>query len=312
MGEMRDKIVEKFQIPEPAVPFLDVFFTEEDLLVIDGVEKDAFTAADVTPLLTREASDYLEEAYRRGIVSWKDRSSGLYQLNNFYGFLDVFVVTQKERYHEKISREDRGRIDAWYFSTYCSRLDPDYSHRPTEDVILTLEESLEYIDRDDRQLYWTNCDCKCLLGDCGLPTKVCLSYAQGDNAYSDRQVSEPVTKEQAKQILRDADRAGLMHTWNPGGFCNCCGDCCYLFRAQKVRGSIRLWPRQNYLISYDREKCVGCGLCTRRCHFQVLTKNEEKKITLDTSRCVGCGICANACPAEALKLVRLEETKNEL
>jgi Pyruvate/2-oxoacid:ferredoxin oxidoreductase delta subunit len=304
---MSKTIAEKFQIPEAAVPFLDVFFTEDDRAVIEGVDKDAFTAADVAPLISENTETYLEDAYHRGIVSWKDRSSGIYRLNDFYGFLDIFVVTQKDRYWEKISREDRGRIDDWYFKAYCDRLDPDYSHRPTEDVILTLEESLEYVDRDERQVYLTNCDCKCLLGDCGLPTKVCLSYYEGDNAHSDRKVSVPISKEEAKQVMRDADKAGLMHTWNPGGFCNCCGDCCYLFRAQKVRGSIRLWPRQNYLISYDDEKCIGCGLCTRRCHFQVLTKNEDKKITLDTDRCVGCGICATACPADALTLVRLGE-----
>ena len=297
-------LFEKFEIPKEAQEFTDIFFTEDDINVINAVDKDDFSAEDVKQVV-EDANGYLDDAYKRGVVSFLDRANGRYKLNNFYGFLDVFVVTQKEKYHSQLTRAQRGAIDDWYFGAYIKRLDPDYSKPPTEDVILTLEESLEYIDKDDRQLFWTHCDCKCLLGDCGLPTKVCLSYYVGDNAYSDRKVSEPVSKEKAKEIMIEADKAGLMHTWNPNGFCNCCGDCCYLFRAQKVRNSQRLWPKQNYIVSIDSEKCIGCGLCSRRCHFEVPSVNENKKAVLDTTNCVGCGICVNACPTKALKLINL-------
>ncbi|MDO4519775.1 MAG: 4Fe-4S binding protein [Eubacteriales bacterium] len=302
---MYEVLIKRFEIPEAAAAFVDVFFIKEDIAVIEGVENpQCFTESDLIKILGQKSpQEYLQNAYERGVVSHQDETH--YSLNNFYGFLDVFVVTQKEKYHRCLTREERGRIDDWYFSTYCGRLNPDYSQRPTEDVILTLEESWEYIDRDDRQLFWTNCDCKCLLGDCGLPTKVCLSYSSGDNTYSDRKVSEPVSKEKAKQIMTDADKAGLIHTWNPSGFCNCCGDCCYLFRAQQVRQSQKFWPKQNYEIRYDAEKCVGCGLCVKRCHFQVFTKTEDKKVALDLSGCVGCGLCANTCPKSALNLVKI-------
>lgn len=306
---MINKFIEKFQIPDAAVDYIDTFFTADDITLGSGLEKKEFTTNDVAGLIGTDAEQYLADAYQRGVVSVADREKGIYRLNNFYGFLDVFCVTKKEKYHAEVPREDRGNIDKWYFQAYCDGLDPDYSKPPTQDRILTLEEALEYVDRDERQIYLTHCDCKCLLGDCGLPTKVCLSYYQGDNTYSDRHVSEPVAKEQAKQVIRDADKAGLIHTWNPNGFCNCCGDCCYLFRAQEARGSQRIWPIQNYLISYETEKCIGCGLCTKRCQFHVLTKNQNKKITLDTTRCVGCGICANACPVSALKLVDLREVE---
>lgn len=302
---MSNALIKNFSIPDVAVPYIDIFFTENDQKVISGVNSEYFTETDVASFIDEDVTTYLDSAYKRGIVSYVNKQKKEYKLNTFYGFLDVFVVTQKERYHREFTREQRGKIDDWYFAAYVEGLDPDYSKRPTEDVILTLDEALEYVDKDDRQLFWTHCDCKCLLGDCNLPTKVCLSYYQGDNTYSDRQVSEPVSKEQAKQIIKDADKAGLMHTWNPNGFCNCCGDCCYLFRAQEVRQSQRLWPRQNYIISFDAGKCVGCGLCTRRCHFNVMTQDENRKISVDNTRCVGCGICANACPTGALSLIKL-------
>lgn len=301
---MSNTVVEKFEIPRVASSYIQVFFEEKDLLLIESVNKEYFTEKDVEVLWGEAPQAYLLNAYKRGVVS---HEKDAYKLNNFYGFLDVFVVTQKEKYHREVPREDRIAIDRWYFSAYMNGLDQDLTKRPTEDVILTLDEACEYIDKDDRQLFWTNCDCKCLLGDCGLPTKVCLSYASGDNSYSDRQVSEPVTKEQAKQIMRDADKAGLIHTWNPRGFCNCCGDCCYLFRAQKERGSEHFWPKQNYIISFNEEKCIGCGLCEKRCHFNAPQKSANGNIIFNTDACVGCGICVNACPKQALALIPVEE-----
>lgn len=303
---MYEKLIERFEVPDAASSFVDVFFLKEDVAVIEGVENPAaFSGEEIEQILGESTGVYLEDAYQRGILSRQGQNE--YRLNSFYGFLDVFVVTQKDKYHRCLTREERGQIDAWYFGAYINRLDPDHSKRPTEDVILTLKEALEYIDRDDRQLFWTNCDCKCLLGDCGLPTKVCLSYSSGDNTYSDRKVSEPVSKEQAKQIMLEADKAGLIHTWNPSGFCNCCGDCCYLFRAQKVRQSQKFWPKQSYEIRYEPDLCVGCGRCVKRCHFQVFKRTEDKKVTLDTAGCVGCGLCVSTCKKGALKLERLLE-----
>ncbi len=305
--EKEEKVIDRCRIPKAAVPFLQVFFTQEDLTVLAGIEKDPFTRNEVSALLGEKTDFYLTDAYQRGIVSFEDKEKGTYRLNTFYDFLDVFVVTQTQRYRDEIPKESRKEIDDWYFDSYVKRLDQDLTCRPTEDEILPLAEALERVDKDERQLYWTNCDCKCLGGECGLPVKVCLSYRSGDNSYPDRKVSEPVSKEKAKQILIDADKAGLMHTWNPGGFCSCCSDCCYLFRAQKIRHSKRLWPRQHTIVSFEAEKCIGCGRCAKRCPFQVPSLGAEKKITLRREECVGCGLCVNTCPAKALSLTPLGE-----
>ncbi|HEY8805497.1 MAG TPA: 4Fe-4S binding protein [Clostridium sp.] len=98
-----------------------------------------------------------------------------------------------------------------------------------------------------------------------------------------------------------ADKKGLMHTVKPNGICNCCVDCCYLFRSQARRGSSGFWPKTRQLIEYDVKECIQCGVCLKKCHFDVFTK-KDCYITTDTSKCVGCGVCTNSCPTKSLEL----------
>ncbi|MEM5767972.1 MAG: 4Fe-4S binding protein, partial [Bacillota bacterium] len=148
--------------------------------------------------------------------------------------------------------------------------------------------------------YLNYCDCRSLGGDCGLPTRTCITYKNGINSFAHRGLSVHISKEQAKEIVIGADKAGLMHTVNPNGICNCCDDCCYLFRAQSRRNSAGFWPKTQHLVEIDGDKCVACGNCVETCRFHALHISE--RIDADLSRCVGCGICVQACPAKALKL----------
>ena len=319
---MGNRFIQNFEIPEAALPYLDLFFSGQEQWFGEVLDKAQFTAEDAAGLLASEeageraavtdgwitdAAEFLGAAYRDGFVSFVDKEAGIYRLNNFYGKLDLFSVTEKERY-DTLSNEAKHALDDWYFDEYYDSLDTSGEVLPTGDRMYLLEEMLAYIDSQDRQVYLNHCDCRSLTGECGLPTRTCLTYNDGPNTFADRGHLKKITKEEAKQVILDADKAGLMHTANAGGICNCCGDCCYLFRTQVRMGTPRgFWPPADHIVSLNEDRCIACGRCTRRCHFEVFEVAKDaagkRYLKSDTDRCAGCGICTTTCPTQALTMV---------
>lgn len=297
------EFMKAFQVPSLAEPYLGDIFIQQEIFFAGSMEKETFTLEDIRELLGAEAEEFRDSAYRRGILSYVDASQERMKLADFYERMDIMAISEQEQYR-RIPKEGQEAICRWAFEKYYHGLNPDASVRPTQDEILPLDEVLDFIEeRRNQPVYLNNCDCKSLNGQCGKPRDTCITYKDGINTYVHRGHGKRIDADQAKEVVKRADRAGLMHTVNPTGICNCCNDCCYLFRSQQRRGSAGFWPKTEYVISLDPKTCIGCGLCTKRCMFQVLQK-ENKEIRINPGNCVGCGICANTCPAGALKLVK--------
>ena len=292
--------IQKFKIPEIAYPYINKMFTHQEIEFVDKMNKTMFTKKDIAEIIGGGSDEFIKSCYKRGIISLVDEAAKTYKLSDFYGRLDIFSISEQEAYRS-IPKEGQIALDAWYFEAYYNGLAADQSIRPTQDIFLPLDRALAFIDAQDRPVYLNDCDCRSLRGECGKPTRVCITYKNGINSFVHRGLSEEIDKEQAKKIVKEADRKGLMHIVNPNGICNCCGDCCYLCRSQAKRESLGFWPKTEQIIAYNPEQCTGCGVCIKRCYFNVFSM-KDGVLTVDHSKCAGCGICVRTCPTKSLEL----------
>lgn len=54
-----------------------------------------------------------------------------------------------------------------------------------------------------------------------------------------------------------------------------------------------------FKLSFDKSKCVSCGLCERNCKTECIDVKNKK---IDSSKCVLCFNCASQCPKSAIKI----------
>ncbi len=148
------------------------------------------------------------------------------------------------------------------------------------------------------------------------PLEVCLLFSSQERAYEDFSLGgRDITREEAVRILDDAEEQGLVHSvyynTKKGYFavCNCCPDCCAVFRGVRELGSPHLLARSNFAASIDPAACSGCGACSEgRCPMGAIGE-ENGSFRVDASRCIGCGLCTSVCPTESIVFVKRPESE---
>jgi len=160
---------------------------------------------------------------------------------------------------------------------------------------------------------WGVRDCICrvqqrLVGKgCDHEVENCLMFAPVEGAFEDREINRPISKEEALQLLRDSEQAGLVHTTANHRekhyyICNCCTCCCGILRGVTEFDIPTAVARSDFQAVVDVEVCSACEDCQERCQFGALSI--EDVCVVDEARCVGCGLCVIECSTGALSMVR--------
>ena len=176
---------------------------------------------------------------------------------------------------------------------------------------------MEQVIANTRRIAVAHCPCRVsyrLVGrGCEHPTEVCMKFDELADFVINQGLARELTKEEALDVIRVAEEAGLVHfVDNAEGEikhnCNCCGCACWNvgnIRRRKI-------PRDSIMATYfmretDSEECSGCGECATICPVEAVRMSDGVPV-IDCDWCIGCGVCATVCPTNAVVL-NLREDK---
>ncbi len=175
----------------------------------------------------------------------------------------------------------------------------------SKDQVLAYEDAARLVT-DANSIAVVDCVCRKSQKKCNAPVNVCMQLNRGADYAIKRGTGRKIDAAEAMEILRKAEKAGLVHlTENRAGqsnvICNCCTCCCEMLRfATSVKTGGVLSPSR-FMALVDDALCTSCGTCTEICPVGAIRLDEEGGAGVwDT--CIGCGLCATVCPAGAISM----------
>ena len=297
------------------------------LFTIEQAELASFLS--ITPLSIKEIAEkakseesevkpQLHSMVKKGLIEIK-REAG----KGFVFSLMPFVVGFYERQNAKIDKEFAELFEEYYHEGFHQVMTIDPSvHRvipvertiPTNIDVMPYEKASTYLDEANS---WgvLNCICrvqKKLIGEgCDHPIENCLVFSTKASAFDRTDDIRTLTKNEALQILDEANKAGLVHSTNNAQqdvtyICNCCTCSCGVLRGIAEKGCMNAVSSSDFFASVDADLCNGCEVCIDRCQFNAL-KMQDGICEVDTKFCVGCGLCVTTCNSKAITLIQKEK-----
>jgi len=236
-----------------------------------------------------------------------------------------FVVGFYEKQNAKIDKEFAELFEAYYKEAFhevmlakppVHRVIPVETTIPVNIDVMHYEKASSYIDVAKS---WGVLDCICrvqqrLIGQgCDHPVENCLVFSPRPGQFDRTDDIRSITKDEALEILDEANKAGLVHSTNNAQdevyyICNCCTCSCGVLRSMVDYGSEHSIARSDFYATVDEDLCTGCETCLERCQFSAMVIDGVCNVI--EANCYGCGLCVTSCPEEALSMV--QKTAKEL
>ena len=271
----------------------------------------------------QEIEQMLNQLFRKGVVFKSKKPEGTkYRMCRDLGQFHDASILWPEAPQEFLDLWQRYMEEEWpEYSKMVEKIMPKPFTRvipigqavSSRNQVLAFESLEEIIDQSPK-LAVTKCTCRTIARKCDNPVEVCLQVGRAAEYTLERGTGREISKEEAKQILRECEERGLVHiTINrTSGYhfiCNCCECCCQVFPLLIKEGR-KLCDPSRFQAEIDQEKCTGCEICLERCHFnalQMVTQNGREVAQVLAEKCMGCGLCAIKCPEEAISLIEVRE-----
>lgn len=298
------------------IRILKTLFTKDEaalfLSMTHNLEKPE-TIAQRSDRPLHDVYDQLEDMASRGLVfRLKKGDSSRYAAIPFVHGLFEFQVSRMDRNLSELMEEyfRSGFLEAFNKSkgTFLRTIPVQKSLDDIRNVA-AFDDAAAILKKMNK-IVVTSCICRKQKGlidkACDKPLETCFMFGAMGQYYLDNRMGREIEIDEAIRILTEAQAAGLVTqpatAQNPGGMCNCCGDCCGVLRAlnQHPRPSEIVFS--NYMAEIEHELCSGCQTCLERCQMNALGMNDEELADLDKERCIGCGLCVTSCPSGALRL----------
>jgi ferredoxin len=332
-----DEFMVVFEIPEVARPYIKKMVNADEMKLIVSMRGRKMKLDEVANRMEKKVDEtfnlFLEMCYSRGIVDKiMQNKTMFYSSTNFNDFLPFYARFGN---WDEIPKKRRKLIYEWHKKEFQKKrkieLEQLMKGKPTTELgswtnhtVMPLNEVEKIVDAAT-DIALVPCDCRRLGQNCKKPTDTCIWMGENALRTLDRGYGKRLTNDEAKGIVRLADKKGLIHTaqheWQTKGrysVCNCCSCDCYVLTTARELKSKAFWPRVTHIANPRSEYCQLCGACVTRCQFKAFFHDGTKKrvngklkkiVKFDPKKCWGCGLCANTCPNQAILMMPLNKSK---
>jgi Pyruvate/2-oxoacid:ferredoxin oxidoreductase delta subunit len=304
---------------------VEELFTADEAEVYNAIPKGYHPAETIAKALKKEVPEVtriLERMADKGLCT-----AGSLGEAAFYG-APTFVPgifefqfmrgtsTERDKKIARLIRAYKAAVDAEQGPvriTYPTiRVIPVDEKIQTDNAIHTYHQVASYIEKY-HPLAVSTCFCRHEAklidekDDCGNPNEVCMQFGMGAQFVIDRKMGRQISKEEAFDILKKSEEAGLVHAsinrQEIDFICNCCPCHSIILKTALAQSKPGVALNSGFQPEHASDRCTACGVCIDRCPTVALTMSDGEEWQLNLDRCIGCGVCATGCQFEAISLV---------